>query len=164
MKTAYRQIIEKAAAQKKQIDFKFKFIKKNKLKAIDDEVKRLHDEAFEQIDCLSCANCCKTTGPLFTANDISRLSQLFGQRKKEYIEENLTIDEEGDYVLQNKPCKYLQEDCKCFIYDKKPKACGGFPHTDEFEIWKILNETKENIKICPAVAHIFINLDLKPFI
>ena len=31
-----------------------------------------HDEVFEEIDCLSCANCCKTTGPLFTEKDIEK--------------------------------------------------------------------------------------------
>jgi Fe-S-cluster containining protein len=39
----------------------------------------LHDAEFKKTDCLKCANCCKTTGPLFTSADIERVSKYLKQ-------------------------------------------------------------------------------------
>ncbi|MBQ1654697.1 MAG: YkgJ family cysteine cluster protein, partial [Bacteroidales bacterium] len=35
---------------------------------------RLHDEESEKIDCLQCANCCRSLGPRFIQNDIARMA------------------------------------------------------------------------------------------
>jgi uncharacterized protein len=37
---------------------------------------QLHDEAFEKIDCLTCAACCKNYSPRFKATDVKRVSKL----------------------------------------------------------------------------------------
>ena len=37
-------------------------LKKKPPKNLDYVVQETHDEVFEEIDCLQCANCCKTTG------------------------------------------------------------------------------------------------------
>lgn len=160
MNEVYRQYLDKAASQKKEIDDKFNKIRKSKQqKKIDAHLEALIEEAFEHIDCLECANCCKTTSPIFTKGDISRISQLFNLKEKEFIADTLVM-EDGVYGLQTSPCKFLMEDCKCFIYDKRPKACKGFPHIGEFPIRKILKETKNNVKICPAVAYVFIKFEI----
>ena len=57
------------------------FYKRLKLKQprdLDQQFHNLHDEVFEKIDCLACANCCKTTSPIFYEKDIERLSKHFG--------------------------------------------------------------------------------------
>ena len=161
MKAVYKQYLTKAKSQKKELDEKLKRIKKaNNQKAIDQRLVDLIDEAFGKIDCLSCANCCATTSPIFTKQDISRISQLFNVKEKEYIAEVLEEDENGVYGLQCSPCQYLQNDQKCFIYDKRPKACKGFPHIGEYPIKQILKETKRNISICPAVAYVFLKFEI----
>ena len=40
-----------------------KKLKKSKPKRLDNVVHQLHEETFEKVDCLECANCCKTTSP-----------------------------------------------------------------------------------------------------
>ena len=40
----------------------------------------LHEEAFEKIDCLQCANCCKNYSPRFKTPDIKRISKLLGMK------------------------------------------------------------------------------------
>jgi 3-phenylpropionate/cinnamic acid dioxygenase small subunit len=50
-------------------------IKEKPPKNLDYIVQETHDEVFEKIDCLQCANCCKTTGPLYTEKDIERISK-----------------------------------------------------------------------------------------
>jgi transposase InsO family protein len=42
---------------------------------VDERFHSAHEEAFAEIDCLSCANCCRTTSPLFREADIRRLAR-----------------------------------------------------------------------------------------
>jgi Fe-S-cluster containining protein len=88
----------------------------------------LHDAEFKKTDCLKCANCCKTTGPLFTSADIERVSKYLKQKPQQFIEQYLRIDEDQDYVLQSVPCNFLDNENACMIYEVRPKACREFPH------------------------------------
>ncbi len=123
-------------------------------KSLDKQFHEEHDRVFEEIDCLECANCCKTTGPLFTNQDISRISRKFKMKEEEFISEYLHLDEDNDYVLQSTPCRFLNEDNTCFIYDFRPNACREYPHTDRKNMYQIMNLTRKNASICPAVGRI----------
>lgn len=129
-------------------------IKQKPPKKLDEQMLEIHHEVFERIDCLSCANCCKTTGPLFTSKDIERLAKLFRLKPKKFIEKYLKIDEDNDYVLNVLPCPFLGHDNYCSIYDHRPKACREFPHTDRKKFYQINHLTLKNIKICPATYEI----------
>ena len=63
-----------------------KKLKRTKSKNLDDTVHQLHDEAFEKIDCLECANCCKTTSPAIYERDIDRLAKHL--KMKPFIRES----------------------------------------------------------------------------
>ncbi len=117
-------------------------------------MQELHDEEFEQTDCLSCANCCKTTGPLFTDKDIVRISKFLKMKPQQFISTYLRIDEENDYVLQQVPCTFLLNDHTCLIYEHRPKACAEFPHTNRKKFHQITNLTQKNVAICPAAFNI----------
>lgn len=132
----------------------FNRLKSVKPKVLDERFHKLHDEVFSQLDCLSCANCCKTTGPLFTPSDISRISKHLGLKSSGFIDQYLKEDEDGDMVLQKTPCSFLGEDNYCSIYDIRPKACREYPHTDRFKMHQILELTRKNTEVCPAVAEI----------
>jgi len=41
-----------------------KMLKNLKKKNVDTIFQKYHEEVFRKVDCLSCANCCITTGPL----------------------------------------------------------------------------------------------------
>lgn len=139
-----------------------KAIKKlhNKLETMDDRkvnqlFKDTEESAFNEIDCLNCAHCCKTTGPLFTNRDIDRISHHLGMSGGKFVEKYLRIDEDGDYVLKTVPCPFLKEDNKCGIYDQRPEACASFPHARERNQKKLLKLHKKNARICPAMYHIY---------
>ena len=114
-----------------------------------------HEKAFDCTDCLACANCCKTTGPLFTAMDIQRLSRRLKLSEADFISTYLRLDADGDRVLQTLPCPFLEADNKCSVYEDRPRACRSFPHTDEKGQAGIMHLTKKNAQVCPAVAHMF---------
>jgi hypothetical protein len=121
---------------------------KNKvLKVLPD----LHDEAFEKIDCLQCGNCCRSYSPRFKTPDIKRISKYLGMREGAFIDTYLHIDNEGDYVLQSKPCPFLGSDNYCSIYEARPSDCARFPYTDEDVLIKRQPLTLKNSSFCPAV-------------
>lgn len=132
----------------------FAKLKKKPPKQLDYLMQELHETEFKKTDCLNCANCCKTTGPLFTDKDIERISKHFKMKASQFIDQFLRIDEDHDYVLQSVPCTFLGADNYCSIYDVRPKACREFPHTDRKKFQQISNLTLKNMEICPAAYNI----------
>ncbi len=132
----------------------FARLKKKTPKRLDHIMQELHENEFERTDCLTCANCCKTTGPLFTDKDVERISKFFKIKPQKFEEQYLRRDEEGDLVLQQVPCTFLGADNYCSIYEVRPKACHEFPHTDRKKFQQISHLTLKNVAICPAAYNI----------
>ncbi|MCK5440536.1 MAG: YkgJ family cysteine cluster protein [Maribacter sp.] len=129
-------------------------LKKKPPKDLDYVMVDLHQSEFQKTDCLSCANCCKTTGPLFTNADIERISKHLRLKPQQFIARYLQVDEDNDHVLQQLPCTFLDADNYCSIYDVRPKACREFPHTNRKKFHQINNLTLKNVAICPAAFNI----------
>jgi hypothetical protein len=140
-----------------------KEIRKKYKKQMDRIFHPLHEEVFNEIDCLQCANCCKTTSPIFYENDIQRASKALRMKVAEFTDAYLRIDNDGDYVLKSSPCPFLGYDNKCIIYDSRPTACREYPHTNRKRMYQIGNLTLRNSQVCPAVARIFNKLEEKDF-
>jgi uncharacterized protein len=160
-----KQILEQLPkeAKDKHIENKkyFEKLKKKPPKNLDYIMQDLHDAEFKKTDCLSCANCCKTTGPLFTDADIDRIAKHLRHKPQQFIAQYLRVDEDKDYVLQSVPCNFLDQDNSCFIYDVRPKACREFPHTDRKKFNQITDLTLLNVAICPAAFNIVEKMKLK---
>lgn len=114
----------------------------------------LHEEAFEQIDCLHCANCCKHYSPRFKTPDIKRISKHLKLKESVFIDTYLRLDEDGDYVVKNSPCPFLGEANYCSIYEQRPSDCHRFPYTDEDVLLKRPAITLKNSSFCPAVHYV----------
>jgi Fe-S-cluster containining protein len=142
---------EKALAKKKENRKFFQKLKRTDKKRLDANMHKLHEEVFACTDCLACANCCKTIGPLLTQKDIERLAKREGVKANQYIDDFVRIDEDGDYVFKTMPCRYLNDDNTCQVYDVRPKACREYPHTDRIKQYQILHLTRKNVEVCPAV-------------
>ena len=132
----------------------FDKLKKKTPKNLDYVMQDLHEAEFKKTNCLNCANCCKTTGPLFTSADIERIAKHLKQKPQQFINTYLQIDEENDYVLKSVPCTFLDNEKACMIYDVRPKACREFPHTDRKKFQQISDLTLKNVAICPAAFNI----------
>lgn len=154
--------LQKLAKDKQNENKKFLAkLKKKPPKHLDYIMQEIHDEEFAKTDCLSCANCCKTTGPLFTQIDIERIAKYLKLKPKQFIQHYLYLDEDNDYVLQELPCPFLASDNYCLLYSVRPKACKEFPHTNRKKFYQINNLTLKNTAICPAVYTIVENLKNK---
>jgi Fe-S-cluster containining protein len=146
---------EKKAQQnrKKNRDFLKKLKSKNR-KVIDQTAAKLHDEVFQSIDCLDCANCCKGLGPMVSRTDIKRMSKHLRMKERDFEEEYIRLDEDGDWVMKAMPCPFLLDDNYCSIYEARPKACREYPHTDMNGFASKPNIHAKNTLTCPAAFHV----------
>lgn len=126
-------------------------LKKHDARKVDDAFHNTHEEVFEEVDCLACANCCKTTSPIFYQTDIERAAKALRVKPGDFIEKYLRVDEDKDYVLKSSPCPFLDNDNYCSIYESRPKACREYPHTDRKKMVQITELTYKNTLVCPAV-------------
>ncbi len=109
----------------------------------------LSEAAFEKIDCLQCANCCKNHSPRFKQPDIKRIARSLNMKEGELVERYLVLDKEGDYVSRERPCPFLAEDNTCNIYEDRPGDCQRYPYTDEDVLLKRVSLTLKNAMVCP---------------
>jgi Fe-S-cluster containining protein len=114
----------------------------------------LHEEAFEKVDCLQCANCCKNFSPRFKTPDIKRISRHLKMRESDFIDKYLKVDEDGDFVAKTLPCPFLGADNYCSIYDERPSDCHRFPYTDEDVLLKRPVITLKNTSFCPITYYV----------
>jgi len=126
-------------------------LKKKKPKNLDNVVAGLHDEVFDYIDCLECANCCKSISPIVIDRDIDRIAKHLKMSPSSMVDQYLELDKDGDYVFREAPCPFLMPDNYCSIYEVRPRACREYPHTDRKRFYQISNLTYKNTFICPAV-------------
>jgi len=121
---------------------------------LDNYFHEAHEAVFAKTDCLACANCCKTTSPIFYNRDIDRAAKAVGMRPGDFMDKYLKVDEDKDYVLKSAPCPFLGPDNYCSIYEDRPAACREYPHTDRRKMHQILPLTYRNTLVCPAVLEI----------
>ena len=147
MDTDDKKLINKSLSNKKNNKKLLKKITFKDKKRIDQIFEIEHQKEFENRDCLKCANCCKTTSPIFRNTDIKRISSFLKIKEQELINDKLVIDHENDYVLRNSPCSFLNHDNTCSIYNVRPLACKEYPHTNRKKMHQIIDLTIKNSTI-----------------
>lgn len=155
MEKYLEELPEKASKKKAETKKYFSKLKKRTPKNLDYVMQDLHDAEFKETDCLTCANCCKTTSPIFTDKDIERISKHLKMKVVEFTNTYLQRDADDFMVLKTAPCSFLDEsDNTCFIYDVRPKACAEYPHTNRKKFIQITDLTLANTFVCPATFRI----------
>ncbi len=142
---------EKAMPLNRQL---FKRWKKKPPRQLDEAVKEIHDEVFENLDCLACANCCKSISPALYYKDIERMAAALRMKPSDFMGKYTREDEEGDFVFRQTPCPFLMSDNYCQVYESRPKACREYPHTDRTRFYQILDLTLKNTTVCPAAYYV----------
>ena len=127
-------------------------IEKNPPKKLDSIAEAIEKEVWKEIDCLSCANCCKTMTPTFKAKDIKRISDHFSISVAEFKEKWLKYDKKDkDWVNVSQPCQFLNLDNNlCSIYEVRPDDCAKFPHLTRKRMVNYIHVHKQNVAYCPA--------------
>ncbi len=152
MNDELKKILATAQSKRKENKLFLKKAGQQKDSTLDRKFENETNAFFEKHSCLDCANCCKTTSPIFRDVDIGRIAQHLHIKPGELVEKYLHLDEDGHYVLQKSPCPFLLEDNRCSVYSVRPQACREYPHTIRKNIYQIMDLTYRNSLICPAVA------------
>ena len=127
-------------------------LEKKQPKGLQNLIDRLEKEVWKEVDCLSCANCCKTMTPTFNAKDMKRISAHFNMTVKAFREKWLKRERGGDrdWLNKSEPCQFLDMKTNmCSIYEVRPADCAGFPHLfKKFSDFAHIH--KQNVDSCPA--------------
>ena len=146
-----RSFKQKVRYHKKGLRSFLTSLEKNTPRGLDKLAVTLEKDVWLNVDCLTCANCCKTMSPTFTRADINRISKHFNLTPLAFKKKWLRKDRTGDMLNKTEPCQFLNlEDNKCSIYDIRPLDCSGFPHLPKKRMVDYLHVHKQNIEYCPA--------------
>ncbi len=153
MKPVNLRSFKKKAQKNKSIFRRFLTkLEKQPTRAVGKLTTALEPEIWREVDCLTCANCCKTMTPTFNAADLRRISAHFNQTVEEFQKQWLYKErkKDGDWLNKQQPCQFLNlADNKCSIYAIRPSDCAGFPHLRK-QFNQYAHVHKQNIEYCPA--------------
>lgn len=127
-------------------------VEKNPPKDLDIKAPLIEAEVWQEVDCLTCANCCKKMTPTFTPKDIKRIATHLNMTTKAFKEKWLYQEKKtGDWMNINNPCQFLDKKTNmCSIYEVRPVDCAGFPHLSKKKMVDYIHVHKQNITYCPA--------------
>jgi Fe-S-cluster containining protein len=118
--------------------------------------RRVAEQIESEIDCRSCANCCKVAETDVTGRDIDRLARFLGMTPRDFVEQYTTASafEQKEPILRRREtgCIFLDGN-DCTIYEARPDTCRDFPHlmrgTGSFEsrMWQMVDRAT----YCPIV-------------
>lgn len=127
-------------------------LEKNPPKGLDKLAELTDREVWKEIDCLTCANCCKTMSPTFTNKDVKRIAAHLEMHPIAFREKYLYLEKkDNDWMNTQQPCQFLDLGTNmCSIYEVRPADCAGFPHLTKKKMVDYIHVHKQNIQYCPA--------------
>jgi Fe-S-cluster containining protein len=110
------------------------------------------EDIWKNIDCLSCANCCKVMTPTYTNADIKKIAAYLhisaNEMKKRWLRKEKGVNK---WVNKSKPCQFLDLQTNlCTVYEVRPADCAGFPHLTKKRFFDYTHVHKQNLNECPA--------------
>lgn len=152
MKVNFRSFKQKFRFNKKKFRAFISRLENNPPKDLHQMLDKVDKEVWQEIDCLSCGNCCKKMTPTFSVKDIKRISAHFEMTPAAFKDKWLVFDKKDeDWQNKKQPCQFLNlKDNKCSIYAIRPEDCAGFPHLAKKKAVDYMHIHKQNIEYCPA--------------
>ena len=123
--------------------------------AIDREAHALTEEVWKEIDCLQCANCCKTLQIVVDQKDIVRLAAHLKMNVAQFVRTYVVVAEDGVKLLKSNPCALLGADNKCTVYEVRPQACRDFPFLYDAHFASRSLSMIDNCSTCPIVFNVW---------
>lgn len=153
--------IEALSEQNQEANWKFRSFLKGydaPIERIDTIVHELYEWISSEIDCTTCANCCRKIRPVLDQKDVRRLANALKISFSDFKAMYLSTDENPEgFVLRQTPCPFLKSNL-CAHYDFRPIACRSFPHLHKkefiFRLWNVV----QNCSVCPIVFNVYEHL------
>ena len=127
-------------------------IKRNRPKHLQQIALVATENVWEGVDCLACANCCKSMSPTYTNADINRIARFLKISAVEMKEKWLKKERgTGNWINKSKPCQFLDLQTNfCSVYSVRPGDCAGFPHLTKKRFINYVHVHRQNLDECPA--------------
>ena len=125
---------------------------------LDRVVHETTDAVWKQIDCIACANCCKTLQIEVDADDVRRLAKRVAMPERAFAQKYVRRDTDKRQHLVSSPCAFLGPDGACTVYEDRPKACRDFPYLHETNFRSRSMTMIENAATCPIVFNVLQSL------
>ena len=152
------KVVAKLAEDREDKNWRFRSFLKGvdlEIGELDAIVHRHFEDVSSQIDCCTCANCCREVLPVLDASDVARLASGLNLSEQEVMDRFLVPgEEEKTFTFNKKPCPLLQGN-RCTAYASRPEDCRSFPHLHKEEFVFRLIQAVENCSICPIVFNVF---------
>jgi uncharacterized protein len=140
-------------------DYRFRVYLKVHLPMANDELDRvvqsIANEVWAQIDCTTCANCCRTLQIVVDNKDIARLAKRLGISNRAFVERYVGEAEDRTKHFVATPCAFLGEDNRCTVYEDRPQACRDYPYLFERHFRSRTFSMIENSATCPIVFNVW---------
>jgi Fe-S-cluster containining protein len=145
--------IRRLGQQKRDENSRFRAYLRNHRHS-DRRLRRFGEDIEAQIDCTTCANCCRVSEVEITDRDVDKLAKFLGMTRKEFIRDSTQQSESGELILKRTEsgCVFL-EDNLCSVYEARPQNCANFPHlvrgagSIASRMWRLV----ERAEYCPIV-------------
>ena len=120
--------IRRLGQQKRDENSRFRAYLRNHRHS-DRRLRRFGEDIEAQIDCTTCANCCRVSEVEITDRDIDKLAKFLGMTRKEFIRDSTQQAESGELILKRTEagCVFLEGNL-CGVYEARPQNCANFPH------------------------------------
>lgn len=127
-------------------------LKRNAPRNLQSIALKASGNVWNEIDCLSCANCCKTMTPTYTNTDIKKIASYLristDEMKSKWLKKERGT---GNWVNRATPCQFLNPETNmCNVYEVRPADCAGFPHLTRKRFVEYLHVHQQNLDECPA--------------
>lgn len=92
-------------------------------------LRRIAEDIEEQIDCTTCANCCRVATTKVSERDVSRLARHLRITETDFHARYATASEDEGTILKRTEtgCVFLDGNA-CTVYEARPETCRRFPH------------------------------------
>jgi Fe-S-cluster containining protein len=152
-------LIQRYSRHNEPRDFRFRTFLKVGLDLsnaeLDAVVKETTDEVWQQIDCTTCAHCCRTLQIVVDAQDIRKLAARLGIKPSQFSRRYVQTAADGTKHLISTPCAFLGDDNRCTVYEDRPRACRDFPYLYEPGFRHRTLAMIENTGVCPIVFNVW---------
>ncbi len=137
--------------KKDLVKFLKKLVKKSP-KGLTTLTAQAEKEAWSQINCQKCGNCCMTMTPTWKKSEVTKLASHLGMTYKEFYDKWLYTEEStGDIMNRSTPCQFFDKrKGLCKVYHLRPHDCATFPHLYRKDFKDQVEVYEANLHRCPA--------------
>ena len=125
---------------------------------LDTVVRETTEAVWQQIDCLTCGNCCRTLQIVVDDKDIRRLSARLKLSLRDFTQKYVAVAEDRVKHFIHTPCAFLGDDNRCSVYEDRPQACRDFPYLHNIPFRTRTMVMVENLGTCPIVFNVWESL------